>query len=267
MSVVDNVQLKTLLAELLVGIDEDTADYFANMIVESGAMSESSIKENLAPFLESYGFVDNESDASRKCEELCGRLRQLGVADSSSTSSTDTADAGTPKLLDKVVVLSAAVESTFTETEQAAIDSLWGFESIRNKKNETMEMTEGGSAKFERKIAKDQKKWLAELESKFIGEEENAQISTMVLPDFSSNCRERDIQVNNITITYGGHILLEGADLRFAYGRRYGLIGRNGIGKTTLLKHIANYEIEGFPRHHRVLHVKQVLPVFLPCCS
>jgi ATP-binding cassette subfamily F protein 3 len=34
-------------------------------------------------------------------------------------------------------------------------------------------------------------------------------------------------------------------------------VGRNGIGKTTLLKHIANFEIEGFPRHHRVLHVKQ----------
>jgi recombinational DNA repair ATPase RecF len=38
---------------------------------------------------------------------------------------------------------------------------------------------------------------------------------------------------------------------------RYGLIGANGIGKTTLLKHIAAFEIEGFPRHHRVLHVKQ----------
>ena len=36
-----------------------------------------------------------------------------------------------------------------------------------------------------------------------------------------------------------------------------GLVGRNGIGKTTLLKHMANFSIEGFPKHHRVLHVKQ----------
>ena len=31
----------------------------------------------------------------------------------------------------------------------------------------------------------------------------------------------------------------QGASITFAYGRRYGLVGRNGIGKTTLLKHLA----------------------------
>lgn len=30
-----------------------------------------------------------------------------------------------------------------------------------------------------------------------------------------------------------------------------------GVGKTTLLKHMANFDIEGFPKHHRILHVKQ----------
>lgn len=29
------------------------------------------------------------------------------------------------------------------------------------------------------------------------------------------------------------------------------------MGKTTLLKHMANFSIEGFPRHHRIMHVKQ----------
>lgn len=37
----------------------------------------------------------------------------------------------------------------------------------------------------------------------------------------------------------------------------YSLHQSIGTGKTTLLKHIAAFEIEGFPRHHRVLHVKQ----------
>lgn len=35
------------------------------------------------------------------------------------------------------------------------------------------------------------------------------------------------------------------------------MIGRNGVGKTTLLRHMAAYDIEGFPRHHRVMHVRQ----------
>eukprot|EP01034_Spumella_vulgaris_P037460 gene37460-46212_t len=120
-------------------------------------------------------------------------------------------------------------------------------------------MTEAGSAKYERKAQKEQRKWLEELESKFTGDDEEAnnQISTMTLPDLTGNSREKDIHVTNFNITYGGSILLEGADLRLVFGRRYGLIGRNGIGKTTLLKHMATFDIEGFPKHHRVLHVKQ----------
>ena len=70
----------------------------------------------------------------------------------------------------------------------------------------------------------------------------------MTLPDLSGNNREKDIIVTNFNVTYGGQILLEGADLRIVFGRRYGLIGRNGIGKTTLLKHMARFDIEGFPK-------------------
>ena len=100
--------------------------------------------------------------------------------------------------------------------------------------------------------------WLEELESKFVGEEDNGtQISYMTLPDLTGNNGEKDIHVHNFNITFGGQLLLDTADLRIVYGRRYGLVGRNGIGKTTLLRHMANFDIEGFPRHHRVLHVKQ----------
>ncbi len=55
----------------------------------------------------------------------------------------------------------------------------------------------------------------------------------------------------------GTQELLSSASIRLVYGRRYGLIGRNGIGKSTLLTHIANYELPGFPTHLRVVHVEQ----------
>jgi len=48
-----------------------------------------------------------------------------------------------------------------------------------------------------------------------------------------------DIIVPSITIIVGGKTLLDNASLKLAFGRKYGLIGRNGIGKTTLLNHIA----------------------------
>jgi ATPase subunit of ABC transporter with duplicated ATPase domains len=45
--------------------------------------------------------------------------------------------------------------------------------------------------------------------------------------------------------------------MRINYGRKYVLIGRNGLGKTTILNNIARKEIEGIPHHLQILHVEQ----------
>jgi ATP-binding cassette, subfamily F, member 3 len=42
-----------------------------------------------------------------------------------------------------------------------------------------------------------------------------------------------------------------------AFGRRYGLIGRNGTGKTTFLKALAKREVPGLPDTCQILHVEQ----------
>jgi ATP-binding cassette subfamily F protein 3 len=47
------------------------------------------------------------------------------------------------------------------------------------------------------------------------------------------------LALSGITIRIGGRTLLEGADLTVDPGRRIGLVGRNGVGKSTLLKAIA----------------------------
>lgn len=47
-----------------------------------------------------------------------------------------------------------------------------------------------------------------------------------------------------------------GATLTMSTGRRYGLIGRNGVGKSTLLRHIALREVP-IPTHISVLYVEQ----------
>lgn len=50
--------------------------------------------------------------------------------------------------------------------------------------------------------------------------------------------------------------------LHLARGRRYGLVGRNGTGKTTLMRAISGREIN-LPRGVRVLHVEQEVKKFL----
>lgn len=68
---------------------------------------------------------------------------------------------------------------------------------------------------------------------------------------------ERDIHLDPIDISLAGRRILTGAKLLLAAGRRYGLVGRNGIGKSTLLRHIATRQIAGLPRHLSILHVEQ----------
>lgn len=51
-------------------------------------------------------------------------------------------------------------------------------------------------------------------------------------------------------------VLLQGADISLAFGRRYGFVGRNGLGKTTLLRMISAGQLR-IPSHITVLHVEQ----------
>jgi len=51
--------------------------------------------------------------------------------------------------------------------------------------------------------------------------------------------------------------LVNNATLRLVYGRHYGIIGQNGIGKSTLLNAISQYKLPGFPQYLRVVHVHQ----------
>jgi ATP-binding cassette subfamily F protein 3 len=66
-----------------------------------------------------------------------------------------------------------------------------------------------------------------------------------------------DINIDSFTISVGGRTLIDEATLKVAYGRRYVLIGRNGIGKTTLLNNFSRKEIDGVPKHLQILHVEQ----------
>ena len=66
----------------------------------------------------------------------------------------------------------------------------------------------------------------------------------------------RDIAIEGFQMAYGGKVLLDNADLKLAFGRRYGLIGRNGVGKSTLLRHLAAGDLP-IPRTMTKLYVAQ----------
>uniref|UniRef100_A0A0K8TMK5 ATP-binding cassette sub-family F member 3 n=1 Tax=Tabanus bromius TaxID=304241 RepID=A0A0K8TMK5_TABBR len=68
--------------------------------------------------------------------------------------------------------------------------------------------------------------------------------------------RGMDIRIENFDLSFGEKVLLQNAELVLAFGRRYGLVGRNGLGKTTLLRMISDKQLK-IPSHITILHVEQ----------
>lgn len=68
-----------------------------------------------------------------------------------------------------------------------------------------------------------------------------------------------DISIKNISIKVPNKTLLENTDLIISNKRRYGIIGNNGIGKSTLLKHI-NRRIIPVPIDIDIFYVEQEVP-------
>ena len=76
----------------------------------------------------------------------------------------------------------------------------------------------------------------------------------------SSTDNSSDINLTNFDLPNlrgGGPNLLQNASLTLSRGRRYGLLGRNGCGKTTFLTCLAQRQIEGVPKTRSLRLVRQ----------
>lgn len=68
--------------------------------------------------------------------------------------------------------------------------------------------------------------------------------------------KSKDIKVEGVDVSIGGKRILTDTTLTMAFGRRYGLVGQNGIGKSTLLRALSRREL-AIPTHISILHVEQ----------
>ena len=76
--------------------------------------------------------------------------------------------------------------------------------------------------------------------------------------EFDDNFADVHLKSFNLPNKRGsGPDLLTDANLILARGRRYGLLGRNGCGKTTLLELVSQRGITGIPRNISMLLVRQ----------
>lgn len=72
----------------------------------------------------------------------------------------------------------------------------------------------------------------------------------------ADQAKSKDIKVESTDVSIGGKRILTDTTLTMAFGRRYGLVGQNGIGKSTLLRALSRREL-AIPTHISILHVEQ----------
>ncbi len=58
----------------------------------------------------------------------------------------------------------------------------------------------------------------------------------------SSLKQSRDVKITSVSLVFHGRVLIQDTTLELTYGRRYGLLGENGCGKSTILKAIDKRE-------------------------
>lgn len=83
--------------------------------------------------------------------------------------------------------------------------------------------------------------------------------STFSVSKADKNVQELDnaIKLEDFSISAAGKPLFVNASLSITFGRRYGLVGPNGHGKTTLLRHIADKKSMGLPHSLDILLCEQ----------
>jgi len=68
--------------------------------------------------------------------------------------------------------------------------------------------------------------------------------------------RSRDINIQNFTMLHKGSVMLDETEIILNHGNRYGLIGRNGCGKSTLMKALGARAVP-IPEGIDIFHLKE----------
>lgn len=76
---------------------------------------------------------------------------------------------------------------------------------------------------------------------------------------FALHPRSRDIKISNFSITFFGSEMLMDTMLELNCGRRYGVIGANGCGKSSLLAALGKREVP-IPNHIDIFHLNREMP-------
>jgi ATP-binding cassette subfamily F protein 3 len=253
-------EIKEACAELLKGLDEDTLEYVAGGLLddEDGTVLEKDdLVDFVVPMLEEM--CGGDEDAARaKAESLWDRL-------TAGSAAAPPAPVAAPEKRAPISLgggpISALEAKTLAEAAaareaHAAPEVLYDHD-VGGTTSAAAEKEAARAAARRALLAETAAAEAAELASELEAACERA--ARMRIDGDATGSRLAAIELGPFQLPNpgGGADLLDDAVLTLAPGHRYGLIGRNGKGKSTLLKFIASRRVGGLAADVSVHYVTQ----------
>ena len=237
-----------LLRSSFPKIDDDICSYIGSVLETSGDDFESydDLFEAVGEVLQEVDDEKNEEDIKKICDKMFKLVKP------------DTGEGGGGnklKLLENSVHIGqlAAEQENGAENGNSA-DSIWlktGDEELRSVDKNKLEKAEELLKKKQNK-----KETTAVKPTNKYGSREATASQVLSKSMVSSGKESKDIFIENFDISFGEKVLISGANVTLVCGRRYGLVGRNGLGKSTFLRMVSSQQLY-IPPHLSVLHVEQ----------
>jgi len=235
--------VRAITADKLSGLDEDILDYIVGTIEDPDTPKDEA-QEAVREFLLSTGFVETEEAAEARVAELFAALG--GGAEPAPAEAPTNA---TPAKLESAVKIGGGLQ------EEAA--SEWNADFGKMELNDVLEKKKAkrvAARKATREAYERVRKQQEEMEKALEAAKERAVQLRAAEGAYLGAVESKPFSLPN---PGGGPDLLENASFTLVRGRRYGLIGRNGKGKSTLLRGLASRQVGGIPDGLTVHYVSQ----------
>eukprot|EP01134_Creolimax_fragrantissima_P004470 CFRG4470T1 len=246
----------------LSATDEDSVEYLVSTLDTLGPNATlNEVVDSLAELFVGLGLVDDENAAHTACKTLHD-LRK--PADEEPPKSVETTvDVPVKKLGLRTPLNMGAKYASEKEATKRLLTAAKGVDAAVEKKDRKV-VDRSLEAKTTRGYQKQQKQLEKARKAMMTFDPDAAEKRRVAAMDIFLKARHLSpgtcdvVGIDDLNLLSPDNVtLLDDTNLKLIKGHRYGLVGRNGCGKSTLLRSLSGYDIEGFPKHVKVVHVEQ----------
>eukprot|EP00398_MALV-I-01_sp_L67-1_P000107 gene107-750_t len=234
-------------------VDEDTIDYISEMVVEDDCKSPSALWEIVGDFLMDGGVVDDENSGQDFCKKTLLPALRPGDNDADNANGyprDDSPSKAMGELKLKSAVVMGEANGPKDDNGPGFFDPCLGLKGMKYTNDNAVSLQT--SIKMNKDKQKDQDR------AKRRMQEWQRHRKKAPPPRLNHNrVKSTDVILQNFGVSVAGKELLVDAEMKLVNGRKYGLIGRNGIGKSTLLGAFARRDIPGMPKGLGIASVEQ----------